>query len=271
MKPDLSSIKRLQLGTSRLENLEPKLLETFLDKSWLHFGDAPVSEHNIKKWTWQNFVRKYKRRSLPGHIVHNLGKLFKKKGKQYSQEELEQLYEGTNFVEFYFSKGDQLPLEEESIDFVFSEHFFEHLFLDEILALFRECNRILKPNGVFRVCVPDSDLITICEPEVVGFPETHMPFTDPRKHKTRWSIYSLCEALCIAGFSPYPLVYSDKTGKQKRQLPISGDERYSKCPEQDLVYRMDFILRTENSLIVDGVKSAAPADYSTFERNLIDG
>jgi hypothetical protein len=32
---------RLQLGTSRLENLPPHSLTTFLSKDWVHLGDPP--------------------------------------------------------------------------------------------------------------------------------------------------------------------------------------------------------------------------------------
>ena len=48
-----------------------------------------------------------------------------------------------------------LPLEPHSIDFAFSEHFLEHLDRIEGLRLISEVHRVLKPGGVFRLCVPD--------------------------------------------------------------------------------------------------------------------
>lgn len=38
---------------------------------------------------------------------------------------------------------------------IYSEHFFEHMELDEGLQLFRDCRRVLSDNGVFRVAMPD--------------------------------------------------------------------------------------------------------------------
>lgn len=40
---------RLQLGTSRLESLPDGALKQFLDKSWIHFGDAPDQPSALRK------------------------------------------------------------------------------------------------------------------------------------------------------------------------------------------------------------------------------
>jgi len=48
-----------------------------------------------------------------------------------------------------------LPYEDNSVDFVFSEHFIEHL--DEVdgFNLFVECCRVMKPGGRIRITCPD--------------------------------------------------------------------------------------------------------------------
>jgi predicted SAM-dependent methyltransferase len=47
------------------------------------------------------------------------------------------------------------PLADGTVDAIFHEHFLEHLPLDEGFRLSRECRRVLKPDGVLRIGVPD--------------------------------------------------------------------------------------------------------------------
>lgn len=49
------------------------------------------------------------------------------------------------------------PLPNESFDYVFSEHFIEHLNLDGAARCFAEVFRCLTPGGVFRLATPDLD------------------------------------------------------------------------------------------------------------------
>lgn len=48
-----------------------------------------------------------------------------------------------------------LPFPEDSIDFIFNEHFLEHLTVEEGLKSLRDFKRILKPKGVMRIAMPD--------------------------------------------------------------------------------------------------------------------
>lgn len=49
----------------------------------------------------------------------------------------------------------KLPHASSSVDFIYSSHFFEHVSRAAADRLFRECYRVLRPNGVFRIAVPD--------------------------------------------------------------------------------------------------------------------
>jgi predicted SAM-dependent methyltransferase len=49
-----------------------------------------------------------------------------------------------------------IPFPDRSASAVYSEHLFEHLPIDAALALISESVRVLRPNGVFRVAVPDA-------------------------------------------------------------------------------------------------------------------
>lgn len=47
------------------------------------------------------------------------------------------------------------PFESDTFDYVYSEHFIEHLERDQGVACLREVLRCLKPGGVFRLATPD--------------------------------------------------------------------------------------------------------------------
>jgi len=48
-----------------------------------------------------------------------------------------------------------LPFHDNSVDFIFNEHFFEHLTTDEAEKTIKDLMRVLKPGGVMRIAMPD--------------------------------------------------------------------------------------------------------------------
>ncbi|MEI9913710.1 MAG: methyltransferase domain-containing protein [Candidatus Saccharibacteria bacterium] len=48
-----------------------------------------------------------------------------------------------------------LPFADNSVDFVFNEHFFEHLTIEESEPIMADLMRVLKPGGIMRVAMPD--------------------------------------------------------------------------------------------------------------------
>jgi predicted SAM-dependent methyltransferase len=48
-----------------------------------------------------------------------------------------------------------LPFADTSVQFIYSEHFIEHLAMQEGLDFFKECYRVLIPGGVMRMAAPD--------------------------------------------------------------------------------------------------------------------
>ncbi len=52
--------------------------------------------------------------------------------------------------------GRPFPFAEGTFDGIFSEHVLEHFARDDGATLFRECRRVLAPDGVLRVIVPDA-------------------------------------------------------------------------------------------------------------------
>jgi predicted SAM-dependent methyltransferase len=49
----------------------------------------------------------------------------------------------------------QIPLNENSCELIYSSHFFEHLEYSDSLRLLRQCYHLLKPDGIFRISLPD--------------------------------------------------------------------------------------------------------------------
>ena len=48
-----------------------------------------------------------------------------------------------------------LPFASNQFDAIYSSHTFEHLYRDQAVALATECHRVLKPDGICRIVVPD--------------------------------------------------------------------------------------------------------------------
>jgi len=158
------------------------------------------------------------------------------------------------YLSFYWKRGDRLPFDDGAFTFVFSEHFFEHLFLDEAAELLKECYRVMQPGACLRIAVPDADLRTYLDPEPVGFSTGDGRWYHPDKHKTRWSIYSLGYVLEQIGFVTRPVVYCDKYGDYHVDLPEPSEPFYAACLDHDIVLDWTYVGRFRNSLIVDASK-----------------
>lgn len=51
-----------------------------------------------------------------------------------------------------------IPFPDESIAKIYSSHFFEHLTFQEGQVFLDECLRVLKPGGIFSICVPNAKI-----------------------------------------------------------------------------------------------------------------
>jgi len=259
MEPDPlePGVSRLQLGTSRLEKLEPRTLRFFLDKTWLHLGEAvPPGRAGRARRVWRAFVDTCRGQGVRAAWKEGFREVRRRWELAKQHPDAEELYGRTNFREFYFRKGGALPFPDGSFAFIYSEHFLEHLYFDEALALLEECRRVLGPNGVVRTCVPDADLRTYEKPEIVGWPGPHLGWDHPNKHKTRWSVYLLEEALKLAGFDTVPLRFCDKHGRYVRRHPCEVRDAYEPGVDEKVVFELGYVRRID-SLIVDGLKRGA--------------
>lgn len=73
---------------------------------------------------------------------------------------------GTNgFVTIDHLSGDikhnlfnPLPLDNSTVDEIYTSHTLEHFKFENILFILKECNRVLKPEGKLKICVPNAKL-----------------------------------------------------------------------------------------------------------------
>ena len=52
-----------------------------------------------------------------------------------------------------------MPFKNNTFNYLYSEHTLEHLEITKVKFFLKECWRILKPGGIFRVTVPDLELL----------------------------------------------------------------------------------------------------------------
>lgn len=60
---------------------------------------------------------------------------------------------------YYLDAGKPYPFQENSFNYIFSEHLFEHLTLQQGITMLRECYRVLKPGGRIRMAMPDLNFL----------------------------------------------------------------------------------------------------------------
>ena len=65
------------------------------------------------------------------------------------------------FIDYPYdlTKRDKMPFNDDTVDFFYSEHTFEHISDEDCKFAFAEMYRCLKPGGAERIVVPDMDLI----------------------------------------------------------------------------------------------------------------
>ena len=135
---------RLQLGASRLEYLEPTIRDQFARPEWIHLGDSLPSERLIDK----GVVYIFRHYSISYIVRRVLLKLERRDANaKAAGVDLESLYARTNFEPYHYRRGERLPFPDRMFTYIFSEHFFEHLFLDEAVDLLRECQRVMTEGG----------------------------------------------------------------------------------------------------------------------------
>lgn len=93
---------------------------------------------------------------LPGPLRRTAYRLSSGR-KWQSVDEWEQLITAHTFIHHDLRRG--IPLDDQTVDAVYSAHFFHHLYRDVAEFLVSETYRVLKPAGLIRINVPDLAVI----------------------------------------------------------------------------------------------------------------
>lgn len=104
-----------------------------------------------------------------------------------------------------------IPEQSNTVDYIFNEHFIEHLNREEGVRLLRECYRVLKPKGVLRISTPDLWMLAIWYQQgpINQWPGTWEPKTPAQfmneamrlwGHQFLYDMEELSNALNEAGF-----------------------------------------------------------------------
>lgn len=130
------------------------------------------------------------------------------------------------------------PLDDRSVDWVYSEHFIEHLSPDDAIAWLAEMRRVLSPSGFIRLSTPDLEKYAVgyCDPSEAFFEVHHerlgrMLPSERRPRRKAWMlnqifylwghrwIYDLDELVLAATAAGFPLNAVTQTAYRQGRDP----------------------------------------------------
>jgi predicted SAM-dependent methyltransferase len=82
----------------------------------------------------------------------------------------------------FLDAGANFPIESDTFDYIYSEHLFEHLKVEQQLNMLMESYRILKKGGVMRIATPSLDFL---------FDLYSNPNTIQNKHYVEWAVKNI--------------------------------------------------------------------------------
>mgnify|MGYP000966798747 CR=1 FL=1 len=137
--------------------------------------------------------------------VFILKQLYKMSGfkENFSQEDYCRILIENNFIYHNLEYG--LPFLSNSANYIYSSHLLEHLFLEDAQELLKEMYRVLKDDGIVRICVPDLDyaiqLFQKDKQEALNYFFTSSNVGYHSRHKYMYDFKLLKQVLEKAGFN----------------------------------------------------------------------
>ena len=127
----------------------------------------------------------------------------------------------------------------ENLDFIFAEHFIEHLSFNDAQQFLRDCRRALAPNGVLRLTTPNLDWVWLTQYHPGQWQEPSEAVRDcfwmnkafrGWGHQFLYNLQTLTECLHDAGFET---IEEQKYG-QSRHDALRNIERHEQYPDAHL-------------------------------------
>jgi predicted SAM-dependent methyltransferase len=138
-----------------------------------------------------------------------------------------------------------------SLDVILAEHVLEHLTYSEAAEATRNCFEYLKPDGYFRVAVPDG---FHPEPNYINWVKPGN-WWNGDDHKFLFNYRNLTEMLLNAGFSVCLLEWYDENGVFHKQKWSNSDGAISRSANTLWSKFLGIVVNAEyTSLIVDAYK-----------------
>jgi predicted SAM-dependent methyltransferase len=111
-----------------------------------------------------------------------------------------------------------LPFADNSVDFIFGEHTFEHITPQQFFLLLEDIKRVLRPNGVVRICMPVLDRLKYDHARDIIL---------NHGHQGAYTTDLIRRFLLIAGFQPVQIRITTRD-------PIDGHHRVIGIAKDDL-------------------------------------
>lgn len=157
------------------------------------------------------------------------------------------------------------------VEYVFAEHFIEHLAYDDALNFLRECRRVLAPDGVLRLTTPNLDWVMAThyqrETWTGDAAAVEACFVVNRAfrgwgHQFLYNRQSLEATLRLAGFGAFD---SCAFGESSRAV-FRGIERHETYPDTPTISHLVVIEASGTSAGADGTTNEVVAHF----RRVID-
>lgn len=121
-------------------------------------------------------------------------------------------------LEYDLTKG--IPKEDQSVDVVYHSHVLEHFTKDQAEKFLFECHRVLKPNGVIRIVVPD--LQYSVKEYVLAYNNLKLENNSFNQNRYDWSVIELVDQLTrtysggeVMHFLKQPVIHIEKELEQR--------------------------------------------------------
>jgi predicted SAM-dependent methyltransferase len=139
-------------------------------------------------------------------------------------------------IDKLFDATKEFPYNDDSVDFIYSEHVLEHFQLQGAEVFLRECKRVLKDTGVLRLSIPNLDMVVDNYIAMNTTPINSCPYINKSfhgwGHKFLYNHQFLVTKLVKAGFkviqtrewgkSPIAVLRGLETRKYNRELIVEA-------------------------------------------------